>query len=459
MNDAVHTPASKPKADSRIAAPRLNVVRFELDCGAVLLVDQRPGASVTAIKLHLKGGHSLDPAGLEGLASLTGSLLDQGTKSRTEEQIAEVLEPKGGGIRGDANGLSGSIAGDAWKQLAGLIAEAVCEPSFPKDKFARQKERLLDRLLIERDDHRTQAGRLFRRMVYGKHWMGRAVYGSLESVVRITRKDVVAFHAKNWCPTRAAIAVCGDVDPETVRRFFNRRFKAWTSKRKLERADIRFPERASRCEAFYAKRQQVHVYLGHLGITRDNPHYSALVVMDHILGTGPGFSNRISRKLRDEQGLAYTVHADVHSSAGVFPGMFTAYIGTSPEHIERATHGFLEEMKRIRDDLVEEHELELAVNYLLGSYALGYERASRRTNFMISAERFGLPPNYLESLPDKFAAVTAHDVREAARACLFPDKPCFAVAGPVRKRDVEAIFAKLLGKQGSKRNRTTKARD
>ena len=439
------------KAAGRIAAPKLEVLRFELSCGATLLVDQRPGASVTAIKLHLKGGHSLDPVGMEGLASLTGSLLDQGTKRRSEQEIAELLEPKGGGIRGDANGVSGSIAGDAWKQLAELVAEVVCEPSFPKDKFTRQKGRLLDRLLIERDDHRTQAGKLFRKLVYGKHWMGRVVYGSLESVARIERKDVVAFHAKNWCPNRAAIAVCGDVDPEAVRRYFNRKLKNWKSKKKLARPDIQFPERSPRCDAFFANRQQVHLYLGHLGVTRDNPHYSALVVMDHILGTGPGFSNRISRKLRDEQGLAYTVHADVHSSAGVFPGMFTAYIGTSPEHIERAIKGFLREMKRIRNELVDDVELELARNYLLGSYALGFERASRRASYMISSERFGLPADHLESLPDTFAAVTAADVREAARACLHPSKPCFAVAGPVRKKDVEAMFAKALGRKRTKR--------
>ena len=457
MSRTKHTAESgltgESKRGGRIPAPTLNAVRFELKCGAILLVDQRPGASVTAVKLHLKGGHSLDPVGLEGAASLTGSLLDQGTKSHTEEEIAAMLEPKGGGLRGDANGVSGSIAGDSWKLLMELVCEVIREPSFPAAKFARQKERLLDRLLVERDDNRTQAGKLFRRLVYGDHWIGRAVYGSLESVERIQRKHVVAFHSKNWCPTRAVIAVCGDVDPEAVRRLFNRKLRDWKPKKKLDRPDLSFPERAPRCDVFHAKRQQVHVYLGHLGIRRDDPNYSALVIMDHILGTGPGFSNRISRKLRDEQGLAYTVHADIHSTAGAFPGMFTAYIGTSPEHLERAIAGFLSEMRTIREELVDESELELARNYLLGSYALGFERASRRTNYMISAERFGLPPDHLQSLPDKFAAVTAEDVLEAARASLHPESPCLAVGGPIQKADVRKMFDKVLRAGTPKRSK------
>ena len=82
----------------------------------------------------------------------------------------------------------------------------------------------------------------------------------------------------------------------------------------------------------------------------------SLVVMDHVLGTGPGFTNRISRILRDEKGLAYSVNANIHGSAGILPGMFTAYIGTSPDNVRTAVAGFLHEMRRIRD----EHGLNMA---------------------------------------------------------------------------------------------------
>ncbi|MFT5287024.1 MAG: zinc protease, partial [Planctomycetota bacterium] len=357
----------------------------------------------------------------------------------------------GGGLQGDANGVSGSIAGGAWKLLLGAICEVICEPSFPADKFARHKGRLLDRLLVERDDPRSQTGQLFRKLIYGDHWMGQTVYGSLESVERIQRKHLVAFHAKNWCPTRAVIAVCGDVDPEEVRKLFNRKLRTWKPKAKLSRPSLSFPDRAPRFDVFAADRQQVHVYFGHLGVCRDDPNYTALVVMDHILGTGPGFSNRISQKLRDQMGLAYTVHADIHSSAGAFPGMFTAYIGTSPQHLELALRGFIEEMHRICDELVLESELELAQNYLLGSYALGFERAARRSNYMISAERFGLPADHLSRLPDKFAAVTAEDIRSAARACLFPAQPCLVVGGPIKKSEVKSLFSKLLAGESKRR--------
>jgi len=107
----------------RVPAPHLAVERFELACGAVLLVDHRPEAPVTAIKVHVRGGHSLDRAGLEGTAYRPGRLLDQGTESRTEEELALLLAPQAGSLRGDALGHSGTISGSAWK----LLVEVVCD--------------------------------------------------------------------------------------------------------------------------------------------------------------------------------------------------------------------------------------------------------------------------------------------------------------------------------------------
>ena len=148
-----------------------------------------------------------------------------------------------------------------------------------------------------------------------------------------------------------------------------------------------------------------------------------------------------AKRLRDEEGLAYTVHANIHSSAGNLPGTFMAYIGTSPEHTGRAVAGFLEEMRRIRDEPVSEHELETAKSYLTGSYGLGFERSTRRVGYLISQHRFGLPEDHLERLPERFAAVTAEEVQAAARRHLKPEAACLAGGGPLSERDLRAALA------------------
>ena len=427
--------ATKLKTGS-VPAPELDQVIFNLKCGAKLLISPRPGAPMTAVQIHIRGGHSLDSNDLGGVAWMTGRMVDQGTKLHTSDEIADELEPLGGGIQGDSTGLSGTIVSKHWKRLFVRAAEMLTKPAYPKARFELQRGRILDRLAIERDDPRSQAAHNLRGLIYGDHWLGRPHYGTTQSMQNMERKHIVAFHRKNWVASRAVIAVCGDVDPSAVKRLFNRELSEWKTGKDLGPAGENYPKMQRRFAAFQAKRQQAHLYLGHLGVKIQNPDYPALVVMDHVLGTGPGFTNRISRRLRDEDGLAYSVNANIHSSAGNLRGVFSAYIGTSPEHTGRAIQGFMEEMHRIQDELVPIPELDVARNYLIGSFALSFERATRRAGYLVTQYRFGLKDDHLKTLPGKFAAVTPADVQRVAQTHLFPDEAALSSGGPVSRKNL-----------------------
>jgi zinc protease len=433
------------KKRGQTPAPKLDVIRTELSCGAKLFVSPRPGAPVTAAQVHMRGGHSLDTPELGGVAWLAGRLVDQGTRHQTADELALELDPFGGSVQGDSSGVSGQIVSAEWRLLLKRMAAAVTEPAYPKARVELQRGRVLDRLELEADDPRSQAMLSFRKLVYGEHWLGQPHYGTLDSVARIERKHIVAFHKKNWLAARAVISVCGDVDPAAVHRLLERELKGWRTGKRLGDPDQSFPERGQRTAAFKASRKQVHLYLGHLGCRINDPDYPALVVMDHVLGTGPGFTNRISRRLRDEEGLAYTVNAAIHNSAGNLPGTFTAYIGTSPEHTGRAVKGFVEEMRRMQDEPVGAAELDVAKSYLTGSFGLGFERSGRRAGFLVSQYRFGLPDDHLTSLPARFAAVTAADVQAAAQRHLFPDACCLSAGGPLSQRDLKKALAEAVG--------------
>lgn len=423
-----------------LAVPHLPVERFELRCGARLLVSRRAGAGVCAVQVHLRGGNSLDPEGRDGLAFLTGRLVDQGTQESSEAELAERLENVGGSMAGGATGISGQVANEHYALLLDTLGECLTVPTYPREEVERQKRRLIDRLLLERQDPRVRGAQLFRKLVYGSHWLARAEFGEPETVTAIGRADLQRFHAANWCAKRALIAFAGDVPSAKVRALLDRRLARWNPGSELGPPDLTFPPLATRVGVHSAERQQVHVFLGHLGITRTDPDYAALTVMDHVLGTGPGFTNRMARRLRDELGLAYTVNASISSSAGVLPGTFTAYIGTSPAHLRTAVSGFLREIRRIQSELVPRDELALAKDYLTGSFALGFERSGRRAQTLISAERNRLPDDHLTQLVHAFDAVTAADVRRVARTRLHPEAACLSVAGPVKKAEVEKLL-------------------
>jgi zinc protease len=423
---------------STLVVPR---ERFELEGGLTLLVSPRSGASVTAARLHLRGGSALDPEGRDGTGFLVGRLADQGTANMSEADLAESLEPRGGSLSGDATGLAGSIAGSGWKLLLEKLFDLARNAAYPKAAVDVQLRRVLSRLSIEREDPRSQAGHKFRKLIYGDHWLGRSAHGTFETVETITARHLREHHRKNWHPSRMTLAICGDVDPQAVRRVVSKCIKGWAAGPALIAPKPKIPKMGVRVDAFSREREQVHLFLGHLGVLRANPDWPALVVMDHVLGSGPGFTSRITKRLRDELGLAYSVHADVHASAGRQPGMFRAYIGTSPEHVGTAIQGFLVEMSAIRKDGVTKEELTTAKSYLLGSFALGYERASRRAAHLIASELHGFGEDHLDQLSQAYRSITADDVQRVAETYLHPDACCVVGAGPVTKKELVAALA------------------
>lgn len=423
-------------SSSTLAIPR---ERFELPGGAVLIVSPRPHAPVTAVQIHVRGGVHLDPAGREGTAEWVGQFLQQGTAHKDEAAIAECIEPFGGSVSGNAQGLRGTMAGDRWRELLDVMMELVAEPTFPDGPVQVQMERTRSHLKVQEEEPRVQGGRRFRHLVYGAHRFGQPTGGSLASLQAVTPADLREHHAKHWGSARAIVAVCGDVTPDAVHEHVLRRLGAWNVGTPCPALDDTFPAIEARCAAFEKGREQVHIYFGHLGVPRAVPDYASLVVMDHVLGSGPGFVNRLSKKLRDEQGLAYSVHGDIHHSAGLLPGMFTAYIGTSPEHLATAVRGIRAEVRTITQELVGAEELQMAKDYVTGSMVLGYERASRRAGSLIAHEIHGFPQDHLDRLRAEYAAVTAEDVLQSALAHLFPERACLAASGSVTQAQLEAL--------------------
>jgi zinc protease len=176
---------------------------------------------------------------------------------------------------------------------------------------------------------------------------------------------------------------------------------------------------------------QVHLYLGHVGVRRDNPDYYKLLVMDYVLGTGPGFTDRLSSRLRDTEGLAYTVTATIATSADREPGLFTCYAGIDSPNFLQVKKEFLQEIRRIRGEAPSEQEVQDARTYLLGSLMLQFTTGAGIASQLLTIERNRLGFDYLQDYRKAVAAVTPEDVLAAAQKYLDPKRMVLVAAGPI----------------------------
>jgi zinc protease len=379
---------------------QLEIDERQLENGLTLLAVQNPGVETFAAGVVLDVDRRDEAKGEEGLANLLGDCLEEGTKRLTAVQLAEAIDSLGGTLSGSASGGSMHCPATETRKMLRLLAEV------------------------------TVASHRFRQEVYGSHPFGRPIRGTLRSVARFGPKDLRRFHRRWFRPTGGYIAAAGPEPPEQTLDMLAKIFSGLDDK-PVEHQRPQPPAMSEKVRDIHLpmKREQVHVYLGHPGVRRQNPDFYSLLVMDHILGTGPGFTSRISKRLRDEDGLCYSVHASITSSAGEEPGCFTAYIGTSAEHRQKATRGFLQEIDRIRQEHVAAEELRDVQEYLTGSFVFALERNANLARYAIRAKRFGLGFDYVHRYPELIRSVTIEDVQTVAQRYLHPDRVVIVSAG------------------------------
>lgn len=410
--------------------------RVVLPNGLTVLLYKNPGLPTFEAHVSLREGPLHQKDEKLGVASLAGTLLDEGTKTRTGQQIAEAIEGMGGELSLGAAGGSVKVLSPDWKKGLGTLFDCLLNADFPADAFLRGKRRLLARAMEDQAEPDRRASSEFDKLVYGKHPLGRPARGTVETIKGLDQADCRAYHKLVFVPNNAIVAVVGDFDVAAVEAELRRLTAGWKKKELPKRAwpKVGLPDKFTEKVITMREAAQLHFYMGHVGVRRSNPDYYRLLVMDYILGTGPGFTDRLSSRLRDREGLAYTVQAVITSSAGVEPGRFTCYIGTDSKNYAKVKRLFLEELNRIRKEKVGKQELADAKSYLQGSYQLGFGTNGGTAGQLLEIELHGLGLDEPKKFHKAVGEVTAEDVLAVAKKYLHPSKMVVVAAGAVDEK-------------------------
>jgi zinc protease len=269
-------------------------------------------------------------------------------------------------------------------------------------------------------------------MIYGAHPYGRDPRGTLRELAAISLDDVKLHHARHFLSDRAFLVVVGDFEPKELRALIESRLSGWQASSSPADA-IAQPTSATRPRRRRVRHagEQVHIVMGHLGIQRRHPDFDALVVLDHILGSGPGFTDRLSRTLRDEMGLAYSVGGGMTDSADVAAGCFRVYLGTGPAEARRAISEATHQIEAIHRGAFSDEEVECARRYLAGSWVFDFQTTAQRADRLLELERWELPLDEPVRWPERIERVSATAVRRAARTHLNPAALVHVEYGPI----------------------------
>jgi len=416
-----------PKAERRV-----------LPNGIILYLLEDHELPIFSLAARFRTGVVYEPAEKAGLASLTGHLIRSGgTAAKTVEEINEDLEFMAASVETSIGLESGSaslscLSKDTAKALA-IFADVLLNPAFREEKITKRKDEVREAIRRRNDRPGQVAEREHRKVIYGNHPYGREVQGEMETLDRITREDLIAFHKTYFRPNSVIMGVAGDFKTAEIIPMLQSALAKWT------RAPVDFPKVAPvkpdlRKSVNYVFKDitQSHVHIGHLGIERTNPDFFPVMVMNFILGGG-SFTSRIESKVRSDEGLAYSVYSYFDAPRDL--GLFTAVCETKLESTARAITLMLDEIRRMRETPVSDDELKLAIDSITNRFIFRFTDTASIVSQMVDIEYQDLPATYLDTYVDKVKAVTKADVQRVAQKYLHPDESALLVVGNKDKFD------------------------
>jgi zinc protease len=407
----VLTIAAAAPAQSLHLPPHEKVV---LKNGLTVLLLEKRGVPIVSFVALVKSGATADPAGQEGLASITAGLLRKGTKSRTAQQFAADLDFIGGEFSADAGEDYTKISAEFLTKDLGrgleLFSDALLHPIFPQEEADKLLRQSLDGIKAAKDDAQSVLTAYYDGYLYGAHPYARPAGGDEVSLARIRREAIVRFYETHYAPGNTILAVAGDFSAAEMRKRIEESLGGWAAKAVPAAAlpaaapakgkRLLLVDKPDSTQTFFA--------IGNVGVARTDPDRTAIRLVNAIFGGR--FTSMLNEELRVESGLTYG--AVSYFDSRKVPGPFLLFSYTQNATTTPALDKALEVLRKLHKDGVTKEQLDSARTYIKGQFPPTIETSMQLASLIASNEFYGLTDSEVNELEARLDAVTPEVARQ-----------------------------------------------
>src|ERR1700722_184240 len=382
--------------------------------GLTVLLLVKHGVPLIDISTIVKAGAVSDPAGQEGLATITAALLRKGTKTRTAPQFSADLDYIGGSFEGEATSDYTVINAEfLTKDLARgleLYSDALLHPTFPEDETTKLLAQSADAIRSAKDDPQSVMFSYYDGYLYGTHPYARSASGDDISMTRIHREDVAKFYEANYAPSNTIIAIAGEFNTEEMKSKLEQTFGSWPSRTvKSEAIPPVVPSKGKRLLLVdKPDASQVYFTIGNTGVSATDPDRVAIRVINTIFGGR--FTSELNEAIRVESG--YTYGAESFFDDRKVAGPFAIFSFTKNETTTPAIDLALQVLEKLHKDGVTEAQLKSAKSYIKGQFPPNIETSRQLARIIASHEFYGLGDDEINQLEAHVDAVTPEIARQ-----------------------------------------------
>jgi zinc protease len=393
----------------------------------VLLHHEQPSVS---FRLLVRAGAVQEAADKPGVASFVAGLLDQGTTTKSAGDIANLIDSAGGSI-GAASGneltfVVGAVIKDQTDLALSLASDMVQRPAFAPEEIERQRSQIVSALKVNYDDPDYLANLVMDKVIFGEHPYGRPNEGTPQSIARLTREDLVAFHRNWFVPNNALLAIVGDLTAEEAFAAAEKAFGSW-QRRDVPVVKPPDPPAPKRRIVVIDRpgSAQTEIRVGHLAIARTHPDFVSIDLAIRILG-GEG-ANRLFGVLRSERGLTYGAAAEMHTYQS--SGDIVAETDTRSNATGQSLRLMVDEFFRLQQEPVGRGELGGAQDFVAGNFPLTVESPASIAQQVLAHLFYGLDLAEIKTYRERVARVTPEDIQRVAKQFLKPEQLSIVLVG------------------------------
>jgi predicted Zn-dependent peptidase len=412
------------------------VQKHQLTNGLPVWIVELHDVPIAQVNLVILSGSADDPPDKYGIGRMTSAMLPNGAGSRSALDIADAIDFLGAdlttGSGADASAVRLHVPVQRLDEALAVMADVALRPTFPSDELERLRKQRLTDLIQARDDPETIAQLAFSRVVFGpSHRFGTAFMGTAATIKAFTTADLRAFYQSTYRPDNAVLMVVGDVTPAKTLPLLESKFGSWkrvdSPKTRVVHSPASPPTKRDVYLIDKPGAPQSQIRIGAIGVSRTNPDYFAIQVMNTVLGGS--FSSRLNLNLREKQGFAYNASSAFDMRRE--PGPVFAYAGVQTDKTADALREFFNVLSAIHRPVTAE-ELQRAKNYIALSFPQQFETTGDITANLETLRVYDLPDDYFTKYVPAILAVTANDVQRVAEKYIQPDRVAVVVVGDLK---------------------------
>lgn len=345
--------------------------------GLTIIGEEIPYLKSISLGVWINAGSRIENEKISGVSHFVEHMLFKGTKNRTSKMIASEIDNLGGQI----NAFTSKECTCYYVKLLNshidigidILSDMILNSLFDKNDIEKEKLVILEELKMYEDSPEDLAYDLLVENVYKDDTLGMNIIGTEKSLEGIGRDEIIDYFKKYYVPNNSVISICGNFDFEDMINKIEEKFSKWENKEvNIEVEEAKFNS------CFISKNkdtEQVNIAISLEAIPSENiKEVYALSIINTVFGAS--ISSRLFQKIREEQGLVYSIY----SSQSLYKkcGELGIYASMSKENLKKVYKIILDEIKDLKTNYLTQKEINESKEQLKGSYILGLESTSSR---------------------------------------------------------------------------------